>query len=246
MTALSFLSSGKINSGEAEIIIRPKSFTGEKRGVLFVHGVEAANGGAFEWQKFDPRAQLISSIASAGYTVVSADLGGNATWGNATALARISSARNYLLTQGVLPDQIAIIAASMGALNALCWIAANPGLASCFIGLLPVVNLTDVHANNRGGFRGTINAAYGGTYSEAANGATHNPATMAAAGKYLGVPMSLYYGESDSIVLPTTVSAFAGSAGVTCIATAIPGGHAESTIAGLNISSLISFLGLNE
>jgi len=237
----SFVSSGHVAASELDMLVRPKATT-LKRGVLYVHGVEAANGGGAEWEKFSERSALISSLVLAGFEIASADLGGNSTWGNATVLSRISAARDYLLTQGVLPNKIAIVATSMGALNALCWIAVNPSLVSCFVGMLPVVNLTDVHANNRGGFQPAINAAYGGSYSEALYGATHNPATMAASGKYAGVPIQFWYGSTDSIVIPSTVAAFQAAAGALCTTTQIVGGHAESTYGGVLCTSVASFI----
>lgn len=243
MPTLSFLTSGKIVQGESEILLRPKITASTKTGVLFVHGVESANGGAAEWMKHPLRAKLLSALAASGHTLVSADLGGNSTWGNSSVTSKIMAARNFLLSKaGVAPGKIAIIGCSMGGLNALNWIAENKDLVSCFVGMLPVVNLTDVHDNNRGGFQPTINAAYGGAYSEAAYGATHNPSTMAVSGKYSGIPMILYYGDSDTTVTPSTVASFSESVGAECVAETIHGGHAESTISCIDIVQLISFI----
>jgi predicted esterase len=236
-------SSGNVQSGEADGVLRPKLpiQAGTKRGILYVHGREAATPGAWEWQKFIERATLVSRLAAAGHVVVTADLGGNTTWGNSTALSRITAAKTYLLSLGVSATKIALVGQSMGALNSLAWAAANPTLTSCVIGMIPVIDLSDIHTNNRGGFTAEINTAYGGTYSEGADGATHNPATMAGAGDLDSIPIQLWYGTSDTLCLPALAATFAGNAAL-CEAHAIAGGHAESTIGNVDIDAVLAFI----
>jgi alpha-beta hydrolase superfamily lysophospholipase len=235
---------GRVSASENDIIIRPKDYTDAKRGILYCHGYEASGVSTqgIEWQKNAERALLIGSLASAGYIVLSCDLGGANTWGNSTHISRIGTAATYLLGLGVLPTKIALVATSMGALGALAWAAANPTLASCIAGLLPCLDLTDIHTNNRGGYASVINTSYGGTYSEASFGAAHNPQTMAAAGSYATLPVKVWYGDSDAIATPTAATTFASTVGGSCAPVPLAGGHAEATYGLVSIAELVAFI----
>lgn len=233
---------GDITAAESFIISKPKNYLGPKRAVIYCHGDEGTNPAAIQYLQYVQRSTLIASIANNGHFLLSADLGGNATWGNNTVIARITSAVNYMLLQGVSPGKITLLLGSMGTVGGYAWAAANLGLVSCVVGMLPVVDLTDVWANNRGGYTATINAAYGGAYSEAAFGAQHNPKTMALAGAYAGMPMQLWYGTTDAIVIPATVVAFQAAVGASCIAYPIVGGHAETTIGNIDLTVMNAFI----
>jgi len=241
MTYFSSLSKSNVYANEFDVTIRNLSGP-KKRGVLYVHGSEGVNGGAFEWLKHSERTKIITALVMAGFTVVSADLGGNYTWGNDTSMSRITAAKNYLHTLGVLPGKIGLIGSSMGALNALNWAAVNPSDVACVVGMIPVIDLTDVHANNRGGCAASINTAYTGGYSEGAFGAVHNPSTNAVT-KFSSFPIQLWYGVSDVIVAPSTVTAFKDAVGASCSTYALAGGHAESTYGLIDINSIVSFIG---
>lgn len=231
-----------IQLGETFIVVRPKNSTPPKRAILYVHGVEASDG-SIAWRNYAERMALLSSIADAGHVLLSCTIGGNSTWGNDLVLARITQAKNYLLgLGGVLPTKIALIGTSMGALASLAWAGANSSIASCVIGIIPVVNLTDIHANNRGGFQSAVNAAYSGAYSEGVYGATHNPDTMAGTGAFSSVPTQLWYGDSDSIAVPGAVTGFKTKAGANCEIHSMSGGHSESIVSQMSLSSVLSFI----
>lgn len=242
MTTWSNYGVDSVVSGESFIVLRPKNYAPAKRAVLYVHGVEAGEG-SIAWQSYAERTALINGIAAAGHVVLSCTHGGNATWGNDTVISRITAAKNYLLgLDGVLPTKIALLGTSMGALASLVWAGANPSIASCVVGVIPVANLTDVHANNRGGFQAAVNAAYGGVYSEGVYGATHNPDTMAGAGAFSSVPTQLWYGDSDSIAVPGAVTGFKAKAGSNCEIHQMSGGHAESIVSQVSLASVLSFI----
>jgi predicted esterase len=236
-------SKDNVQVGEADGVLRPKlpAQAGTKRGVLYVHGHEAANPAAWQWQLYIQRATLISRIAAAGHVVVTADLGGNSTWGNATVIARITAAKAYLLSLGVLSTKIALVGQSMGAQNAMVWAAANPSLVSCLVTMIPVVDVNDLQVNNRGGLASDISSAYAGGWSEAVYGATHNPATIAAAGGLDSTPIQMWYGTSDTLCLPALAETFAAQANL-CEAHPIAGGHAESTIGNVDIDAVLAFI----
>lgn len=238
MSGWTSYSVGTVNASEACLIYRPKfPPTAAKRGIVYCHG----NAGTAAEPLTAGGRDLIRGLVNAGHIVAATDLGGLSTWGNDTVISRITDLKNYLLgTLGTKPGGVVLAGQSMGGLAALDWAAANPTLVSCVVGLLPVVNLTDVHDNNRGGYQASIDAAYAGGYTEATYGATHNPTTMANAAKYAGMPLRIFYGDTDTIVLPSTVTAFATATGAT--ATSLSGGHADATVAQLDVPTTVSFV----
>lgn len=72
---------------------------------------------------------------------------------------------------------------------------------------------------------------------------SYNPQANAGAGAFSGVPMSLWYSQSDAIVLASTVAAFQAAVGANCSTTATPtdGGHAAASMASVPTSSLLAF-----
>lgn len=224
---------GRVAAGDADVVATPRVPGAAKRGLLYVHGVEAEPGGGYQWMEKPTRWPLIRALVESGRTMVSADLGGNGTWGNTTHIAKITEARNYLLTQpDVLPGRIDILAQSMGATGALAWAAQNSSLVNRIILLIPVLNLTDLRNNSS--FQGAIDAAYGGTYTEAAHGAAHNPLTIAQSGALSFTPMQVWYGDADTLCKPADTQAFAdalgqfGAAGAQHEFRAMSGGHTEA------------------
>jgi dipeptidyl aminopeptidase/acylaminoacyl peptidase len=227
------------------MLIRPKNSFPAKRGILYVHGREdgSSGNGAISFRQYVERYKLFEALGDAGHVILSCDFGGIMTWGNNTVISRISAAVAYLLSSGlVLPNEVALLGTSMGGLNSLAWAAANLNYASCMIGIIPVVNLTDMHANNRGGFAAEINAAYGGSYSEASFGAVHNPATIAIAGGYSALPIQLWYGNTDTVAVPAAITAFGASVGAGCELHEMSGGHSEAIVAQVSATSILSFI----
>jgi hypothetical protein len=185
------------------------------------------------------RARLINAIADAGYTMLSCDLGGVATWGNDTAVARITAAKNYLLTlQDVNAGKIILVGQSMGGQNALVWAAANPMLVKCVIGAIPVINIQDVR--NRV-YTASVDAAYSGGYSDATYGAAHNPYVIAGNGGLNNIPMQLWYGDADTTCLPQYTQAMATRANVVELHQ-LSGGHAESTVAKIDPAVVLAYI----
>lgn len=244
MSAWTSYGISNVASGENDIVFRPKYPTAAKRGVLYLHGFgqsPSTYGTAAEALNAQGRANILTSLASQGHIVVASGVGGRSTWANDTALAAITVAKNYLLGLGVLPTKVALIGQSMGALNALAWASSNIASTSCVVGLIPVVNLTDLVVNNRDGYAVFANSAYSGGYSEAVYGAAHNPATMAAAGSFNALPVQFWYGSTDTVTPASVVQSVA--ANITgSDARQLVGGHAESTIDLVDVPSLLSFV----
>ncbi|HEY1140085.1 MAG TPA: alpha/beta fold hydrolase, partial [Lysobacter sp.] len=218
---------GRAAAAERDVVIRPKYVRAPSRGVLYAHGSEAGEGGAVQWMSIPSRWPVMRAVGAKA-TMVAADLGGNQTWGNNTAIARMASAYTYARA---LPDfadtKVNILAQSMGATTALAWAAQNPTLVGRIALMIPVINLADLRDNSW--VQPNIDAAYGGTYVEATQGATHNPLTLAAAGKFAGLQIQLWYGTTDTLCKPEHAEQFATYV-PGCQLKPIPGGHAESTI----------------
>lgn len=231
-----------IASSETFIALMPKNNLGLRRPILYVHGVEASDG-SIAWRNYAQRLSLFNRIVDSGHPFLSCTHGGNNTWGNDTVIARIDAALDYLMDlPGVETSKVALLATSAGTPGAMAWAAQNLSLVSCIIGIIPVVDITDVHTNNRGSFTSAINTAYGGTYSEATFGAAHNPNTMAAAGTFDDLPIQLWYGNSDTIVAPATLPVFESNAGPNCEIHQMTGGHEESIVSQVSLSSVLSFI----
>lgn len=218
------------DAGEHKVIMRPKfPPPSPVPGALWVHG---ASGTALF--AIDPlgRQSLLSDklISGSRCTGLSHNLGGPTTWGNATAITRMTQAYNRLqLLTNVKPGPVWLISSSMGAQTSLNWAAQNPTKVKGVISIIPVINPTDIVTNNRMGYAASVNSAYAGGWSEATYGAVYNPQTLATAGKFAGIPMLLWYGTTDALCTPAQMTAFAAKPGMDVTLIPIAGGHEMST-----------------
>lgn len=228
-----------IHTAENYVLMSPKSRGVAKPGIIYSHGAGELCAGFMT----QPRGAIYTALVMAGYTVLSCDNGGAQTWGNDTAVGRIDEAYTFLQSRaGVLPGPVVVIGQSMGAQNSLIYTKTNPSKVKCCIGMIPVIDVTDIRTNNRGGLQATIDGCYSGGWSEATYGATKNPATIAAAGGYAGRRIQLWYGDTDVLCLPALAASFVSASG--CEGHVISGGHAESTMTETAIppASIISFI----
>jgi hypothetical protein len=130
----------------------------------------------------------------------------------------------------------------MGGLVALNYAAQATVKPACIVGVIPVINVDDVRANNRGSFAADINSAYG-TYNESTMGANSNPYTMRAAAKLLGIPMLFFYGLSDAICMPSFTEGFAAADPTNRTLVSMSTGHEEASYINANRPQIMSFLG---
>ena len=227
---------GRYAVGEADVIVRPSVYAPPKPAVLHIHGVEAGNGAA-DWMNVPSRNHIFDGITDAGYTIVSCDLGGSATWGNSVSQARIQDAYTYSQTlSGVADGPAILLGQSMGGLNALIFAKNNSSLVRSAVLLIPVCNLADLAMSQ---FEAAITASIGATYSEAAHGAQLNPVTFGAA--LNGIPMQLWYGTTDTLCKPQDALALAALAPSIQLMP-LAGGHAESTVASIDAASIVQFM----
>lgn len=218
-------------SGQSDLFAAPPvvyANPGSVSGVIYCHGAGEVS--------FSPtnsiyvgQYPLLNALASQ-YAVASGDFGGDA-WGNSTAVSNMGSMKTWLQsTMGAKSGKVALVGISMGTLTALNYAKANPSQVACVVCILPAVNLNDFATNNRAGYGASALAAYGGSYSDATNGATSNPFYYAAS--FPSIPVQLYYSTADTVALPTYVTGFMSncpSATGTAVSTTL--NHSEAAVA---------------
>lgn len=233
-------SKNRVATGENDILLRPNQHQPNRYGTVYCHGAEAGTGGATAWMSIKTRWPAMAA-ASYGAPMISGDMAGNATWGNDAVILRVHAAAGFIMG---LPDtadgKVNLMAQSMGALGALAWAAQNIGLVAKVVLIIPVINLTDVRNNS--GYQGQIDGAYGGTYSEAANGAAHNPLTIAATGAFASIPMQIWYGTSDTLCKPEFAVQFASFCPLAEMRP-LDGGHTEEIQTQIDPAEIRRFLG---
>ena len=230
----------KVQAGENEVALLPRQCRPLRTGIIYAHGAEGSNPGGMAWMGFPGRWGIMRSVSNRA-PVLCPELAGNATWGNDTVIARMTAAYNYLQTvPGVAAGKVSILAQSMGATTAIAWTRANLAKVDRIVLMIPVINLSDVRNNSS--YQAAIDAAYGGAYTEAAYGATHNPLTIAPAGGLGGVKVPLLYGDTHTLCQPEFSLQFAAALGSSCEVHRMGGGHAEETVYNIDPSAVASFL----
>lgn len=151
-------------------------------------------------------------LTRVGFAVIGAAFGGGSLWGNDVSQTRIGQVWTQVKAE-VAPktDKFIGIGVSKGYTALDNYARANPANVAALVGIVPVVDLTDIRDNNRAGAQASIDAAYGGNY--AAQKATHDPALNA--GSRPAIPTLLLYGTDDQTVLAAKVQAFAAAASLT-------------------------------
>lgn len=236
------LSLGTVAAGELDLTIDPKyPPTPKQQGVMFIHG--AGSNATYCISPLGNQDTLTRLIAVDGYSARSGDIGGPQTWGNPTAMSRITSMYNALQSSGkVATGKVALVSASMGGLSSMNWAAANPDKVSCIVSVIPVCNVTDIRNNNRDGYGSLIDAAYPGGWSEATYGENYNPYTYSQMGKLAGIPILFFYGEVDTLCLPEFPVAMAQHPGNNIQLVPLPYGHDYDSYAAVNQPQIVEFL----
>lgn len=203
---------GQYAAGEGHVGVYPRLRpTIQRRGVIVTHG-HGADHTSPVFGPYGVPPGVPAALADAGMPVLSIDAGGTQPWGNDTSIARVADGWSYIKSQfGAKSDQVLIYGASMGALIALNWAKANPGLVAAMALHLPVTDLADIHDNNRIGYAVEIETAFGGAAGYAAAIAAHNPIANASA--FSDIPIKMWYASNDTVVMPATVDAFASATG---------------------------------
>lgn len=207
MSRRCYYEQGYTGTEKSELIL-PKYWPGEvRRPVVFCRG---SGGNALTWRVWD---RELGRLADRGFAVVSTDMGGADTWGNATAITRVGQSWTKVKTDArttgnVATDKMLLIGTSHGGMNALEYARANPANVAAVVTIVSVIDAQDIQTNNRAGLAAAINTAHGGNVPDA-----RNPADNAAAYAALNIPTRQYYATDDAVCLPAIAEAFATAAG---------------------------------
>jgi pimeloyl-ACP methyl ester carboxylesterase len=214
------------------------AYPGGVRGVIYCHGRNDDATAPRHYASIG-ELRLVNAVAEV-FPVLSIDAGGVLTYGNSTAVARVADAVTYLQgTLGAKAGTVLLIGASMGCLTALNYAKANPSKVGAIVTVNSAVDLNDIVTNNRGGLAAEVNTAYGGTYVEATNGPTSNPANYAAS---LSVPIRLHYATDDTLAIPSTVTTFAATAQNATAVSVGALGHTQAAIDAAPRDQILAFL----
>jgi pimeloyl-ACP methyl ester carboxylesterase len=208
-------------------------------GVVFCHGAGQPETAILGGSTTPNIAAIITAVAALYPTLaVSANFD---AWGNDASLASMTDAIAYLQGPlGAKAGKILMIGESMGHAMAASYTRANPTKVSGIVGMLPVCDLQDFVTNNRGNLATSVNAAYGGLYSNATYGSTHNPVIYGSS--LSAIPIQHWSASDDALVVPSTVAAFASAHGAVETHNALTNGHTDTTLGLIPISSILTFL----
>lgn len=162
--------------------------------------------------------RIAEYFAQKGYIVSVGDFraagqppGGGAQWGNDDNQAGVADAWTFAIKNGASSTKKPVLLGiSMGACVMLGYAGRFPTSASGVIGIVPAIDILVYKNGSTNGpfdtdgvtpytFAATINAAYGGAYSDGTYGAQHNPKYMAFAGHAFDtMPIQLWYGDADT------------------------------------------------
>lgn len=243
--------SGVYTAGDTHIEWLPKTWRGggTVRGIIASHGATGSDLDPLSFTTFPHWAPILQRLCGMGYPIISVNAGGS-LFGNDTVISTyMPAALTRLAAMGAKTDKVALFGCSMGNLTGMNWARANPTKVACIAGVAPASDLNDIVTNNRDGQAANVNAAYGGAYSDATMGATHNPARYGAT--LAGIPTRLYYSDADPAIPPATVTALATLIGASATATDLGNlgsVHGDLTFAGMTsvqIDSLVTFIAAN-
>ena len=180
---------------------------------------------------------LARRLVDAGYSVLSCDFGGSHTWGNDTAMSRITDAVTWAGTLGYRTDKVGLWGYSMGHLNLYNWAHRNATKVACLIGYIPASDGQDAYDN--AGVAVEMDAAYAG--GGAANASARDPKQIT--NVVSGLPWRAYYSSDDTTVPAATVTGLASSLGKATQAVNLgAGGHDDDVAANIDPGAFLAFI----
>ena len=235
---------GRYLAGEEDVLWKPRkcAAAGTFPGIIYCHGASSvALDSVDSTIGYLPLVDKLSNQAE--YLVHFADIDGTG-WGRDATMTAITAAYNWLVdsTKGAAKTgKVALIGASMGALNAVNWAYRNPTLVSCIALIIPAIDLQDIYVNDRGpGLQATISSVWGGAppYS------TRSPLLLASS--LAGIPTHVWAASGGSD--PVTPS-FATN---TTFCTSVGGdskvhdmGAVGHTVGAVSTDEVLSFIAAN-
>lgn len=229
---------GSYVTGERSVWLTPRPVVAATKRAVIVHG-----GGGQTALGNMPPGNFNLELAEMGMSVAWGDMAGGWTWGNTTGQQRVTDLWDWLLAD-ISPsprtDKPLLFGTSMGGLVMLNWARANPTLVAGLYLQIPAVNPADIHDNNRGGYASSIETAYGGSGSYAANVGGFNPSAHASDYTSIASNMLIHYSGDDPICVPSEVTAFASATGATAVNIG-NAGHGVSTLTPAQVQQVRQF-----
>lgn len=203
ITTKSFVGFANIWLGQTETVYVPFGIPVKNTPIVYHHGAQQ-----------DPREMIttmrtvLRPLVMAGYPM--ACVTSQLSWGNSSYRDRSQAIRDWLGTEYGATGPCVGIGSSMGAYNQLVDAAFNPSEFAGVVGIIPAVDGENIRTNNTGGFRASIDTAWGVTYP-AALPAGANPAGNT--GVYTGLPIQLWVASNDTTALTALASTFSTAVG---------------------------------
>jgi hypothetical protein len=232
---------GTVVADEVMVDLYPKINKSDRSGVIFYHG--AGSTATYLLDAAPANQADLTQRVSSRWPGISGGYGGD-SWGAPAANAKAESYLARMRSRaGGSADDFSAIGASMGGLTGFNQARNTSGIKpTAIVMVIPVINLADIVDNNRGGFAGAVNTAFGGAYNEAASGATCNPYTYRADASIAGIPMLIFYGLTDAICLPAFTEAFIDADPDNRIGVPLASGHDYASYNAVDHGLIIDFL----
>lgn len=233
-------SGSRVHVGELDAVLGTNAtFYGDpnRPALVYCHG---ATGSATKTLLDASERTLLYGLAQH-FNVIVADLGFD-TFGNDTLLDRIAAAKSVAQSAPFSSRSggVMLVGGSMGAGNCLAFARANPTSVLGIAALIPLLDLTDIHSNNRLGLRTAIDAAYGGSYSDATHGPTRSPIQFAAMlPSQQTMPIHLWTSSNDPYCLPSIAQNFVTARAGTLMTDLGAVGHGTSSFSNQTVQQQI-------
>lgn len=233
---------GRFVAGETDVVLLPRAYRhdGTVPGVVYCHGALGSGLSASDPFARPGEWSLLRGIAER-YPVVVADLGGPFTFGNATTVAAIESARRYLQTTwGAKPGKIGLVGVSMGGTGVINYAAAYRANVAAAVGVVPVCDLNELYTGHNGEYAPYIRAAWNLAVGQALPLAA-NPLNNIL--KVLGLPYQVWYASNDEAVPVSTVLSLLSLLGLTGTKHNVGAlGHTQEAIGAASVPTILQHL----
>lgn len=212
---------GQIAANEYAVVIKPRTWAYDSSapGAIYAPALSAGAWNLTGWLG-------AFNLARRGIIVVASDLGdtpsipytfgtppsvggtgtgGPGVWGNDASMTKLTAVYNYLMnTLKAASPKVLLLGGSHGGATACRWAAQNPAKVAALLLGIGCVDIQDVLTNDRGGYRASIQQAYGlGSGVVLPAGVTG----IASAPSFT-FPCRTYYSDDDNVTPAARQAAF--------------------------------------
>lgn len=144
--------------------------------------------------------------------------GNGGDWANDTAQTALTTAWNWAKANlPIKTDGFVTYGNSAGNPWGLIWAKNNPGIVLAHAGSLPVVDIQDIHDNNRQSLAASIEVAANGSAGTISDSwyASHSPVRNQSS--LASLPQKYWYSDTDTVALPSLSNSYASSVGASLV-----------------------------